>query len=403
MHVRRSFVAVLLALPACKASVSLNAGTRSADANANASVDANANANTDPSAARPRIVHRGDKLAYEGGEIEFETDSANIRGEERSGVIGEFAAVLQKYPALKVRIEGHTDSRGSREYNRKLSDERALAIKNALVRRGVSGERMTSEGLGEDKPARVEPPSCKNKSEDNIPEKKRQACQEVWAENRRAVFIVTEGAEALPPEGAAVSEPTPNPDAAAAVERRTADARRPDWALRFFGGYTLLQPGDTTPQDPLHGGHAGVALHASQRFGKQQRGYIGGGPRLHYRGVLRKDDTVTTTIHEVGPEGNLLVGGGSKKVVGLFSLRVGLGLGAVQVRDTPGVILREARLAGWAMGGLVVLGKLTPRWSLGGHAEAGIAHILGFKQPGPVFEVGLNVAWHFGRGRRDGI
>ena len=57
--------------------------------------------------------------------------------------------------------------------------------------------------------------------------------------------------------------------------------------------------------------------------------------------------------------------------------------------------------AGWLLGGLVVLGKLTPRWSLGGHVEAGITRIVG---PATfVLEAGLNVAWHFGRGRRDGI
>jgi hypothetical protein len=62
---------------------------------------------------------------------------------------------------------------------------------------------------------------------------------------------------------------------------------------------------------------------------------------------------------------------------------------------------RDLALGGWALGGVVVLGKLTPRWSLGGHLEAGVT---GMTRPTTfVLEAGLNLAWHFGRGRRDGI
>lgn len=379
----------VLALSACKASVSLNAGVNSAGGHADASTGAET-----PPPARAKIVRTGNRLAYDGDEIEFETDSAKIRGEASSTVLDELAAVLIKYPEIKVKIEGHTDSRGSQSYNRKLSQERAESIKVALVRRGIAEDRLSFEGKGEDSPTRPEPPACRNKSDDSVADKKRDECRQIWQDNRRAAFVVVSGAESLPAEGTTVSEPKPEPARAESTRR----SKHPDWALRVFGGYTLL-----VPEDPLHGGHFGLGVFASQRFGKKQRGYIGGGPRIHYRGVLRKDDTVTTTIHEVGPEGDLLIGGGSKKVVALFSLRLGLGLGAVRVRDEPGLLLREHRLAGWAMGGLVVLGKLTPRWSLGGHAEAGVAHILGFKAPGPVVEIGLNLAWHFGKGRRDGI
>jgi hypothetical protein len=109
-------------------------------------------------------------------------------------------------------------------------------------------------------------------------------------------------------------------------------------------------------------------------------------------------------IHQFGPEGDLLLGGGSSKdIVGLFSLRLGLGPSFGRSTASNGVTTNRVDtlgLGGWLLGGVVVLGKLSPRWSLGGHAEAGI---IGISDVTFAVELGLNVAWHFGRGRRDGI
>jgi outer membrane protein OmpA-like peptidoglycan-associated protein len=385
----RASLLSLLLLVACKVSLSTSVGSPGADAKLSASADAN-------TAALPgatRIVRSGNKLDYEGGEIEFETAKATLRGRTTENVLDRLAEVLQKIPELQVRIEARTDSRGSREYNRKLSDERAAAIKTALIKRGVADTRLSSAGKGEDDPTQDEPAACKNKPEDSVAAAKRDECNRIWAINRRAAFIVTSGAEALPPEGSAV---TGDPAEATPPTVAKSDERRPDWALRFFGGYTLLAPGVL-----YHGGHFGVGLHASQRFGERQRGYIGGGPRLHYRGVRNPSANGTpgavggSSFHEFGPEGDLLLGGGSARVVGLFSLRVGLGLGAF--RDG---VSDSNFFTGWALGGLVVLAKVAPRWSVGGHAEAGITNMVGID---PVAEVGINVAWHFGKGRRKGI
>ena len=55
-------------------------------------------------------------------------------------------------PKLKIVIEGHTDSVGAADYNLKLSDERANAVRQALVDRGVESGRMEAIGYGESKP-----------------------------------------------------------------------------------------------------------------------------------------------------------------------------------------------------------------------------------------------------------
>lgn len=394
---RCALLGALLPLLACKASFSTGVSTPE-----RGGVTTTSTVQATPPAARSavRIVRTGNKLAYENGEIEFETGSAALKGGETSEVLDRLAAALRRYPTLLVRIEGHTDSRGSDKFNQRLSEDRAAAIKTALVERKVAEERLTSAGFGEDQPERPEPPACRNRPEERVPADKLDECRKIWTANRRAAFVITEGGDDLPGEGDEIRAEEDEAPAEPAPKPAVAEKRRPDWALRVFGGYSLWLPGED-----LHGGHVGVAVHASQRFGKRQRGYIGGGPRLHYRGLTGAskfgNPLYRHDAHQFGPEGDLLVGGGSAKVVALFSLRVGIGLGTLRTREDDGIdpplTTRSLGLAGWALGGLVVLGKLTPRWSLGGHAEAGIS--------GASFlaEVGLNVAWHFGRGRRDGI
>jgi len=62
------------------------------------------------------------------------------------------ATVLNKYPQTRIRIEGHTDSKGSEEYNVKLSERRAESVKNALIVRGIDPARLQTVGLGEANP-----------------------------------------------------------------------------------------------------------------------------------------------------------------------------------------------------------------------------------------------------------
>ncbi len=62
------------------------------------------------------------------------------------------AQVLNQYPQTTIRISGHTDSTGSADYNQKLSERRAQAVKTALAGMGVDPARMTTIGYGKSKP-----------------------------------------------------------------------------------------------------------------------------------------------------------------------------------------------------------------------------------------------------------
>ena len=83
--------------------------------------------------------------------INFDFDSANINNEYDSK-IKKFADFMKKFPSVKGKIEAHTDSVGSEDYNQKLSERRAAAAVKALEEQGVDKTRLNSEGFGESKP-----------------------------------------------------------------------------------------------------------------------------------------------------------------------------------------------------------------------------------------------------------
>jgi outer membrane protein OmpA-like peptidoglycan-associated protein len=60
--------------------------------------------------------------------------------------------VLNKYPQTIIEVGGHTDTRGSEEYNLRLSDQRAQAVKDELIRNGVAAQRINAVGYGESRP-----------------------------------------------------------------------------------------------------------------------------------------------------------------------------------------------------------------------------------------------------------
>lgn len=82
----------------------------------------------------------------------FETDKADILPQGYP-ILYEVITVLKANPGVKVEIQGHTDSRGSDAYNQKLSERRARAVRDYLVKAGIKADRLTYKGYGESKPA----------------------------------------------------------------------------------------------------------------------------------------------------------------------------------------------------------------------------------------------------------
>jgi outer membrane protein OmpA-like peptidoglycan-associated protein len=81
----------------------------------------------------------------------FDFDSAQIRPDaERT--LTEVAEVIKGYPKRPVRIEGHTDSVASDDYNQKLSERRAASVRAWLAGKDVEGARLTPHGFGETRP-----------------------------------------------------------------------------------------------------------------------------------------------------------------------------------------------------------------------------------------------------------
>lgn len=83
--------------------------------------------------------------------IVFDNARATIRPASEP-VLARAAALLQEYPQLKLEIVGHTDNRGRREGNMKLSEERAAAVRKWLVDHGIEEDRLTARGAGPDSP-----------------------------------------------------------------------------------------------------------------------------------------------------------------------------------------------------------------------------------------------------------
>ncbi|CAN5791590.1 hypothetical protein BH23GEM3_BH23GEM3_13940 [soil metagenome] len=85
--------------------------------------------------------------------ILFQTGKADLEPES-TPVLKEIAATLKEHADLKILIEGHTDNVGAAPANLSLSEERAAAVKTALVSKyGADGDRITTQGLGDTKPA----------------------------------------------------------------------------------------------------------------------------------------------------------------------------------------------------------------------------------------------------------
>jgi peptidoglycan-associated lipoprotein len=106
-------------------------------------------------------------------DIYFEFDSYTVRQEQVQDLttIGSW---LKAYPSVRMVVEGHTDERGTMEYNMALGQKRAESVKEFLVRMGIGQERIRTVSFGKEMPA--------------VP----GHTEEAWAKNRRVHFTVDE-------------------------------------------------------------------------------------------------------------------------------------------------------------------------------------------------------------------
>jgi outer membrane protein OmpA-like peptidoglycan-associated protein len=103
-------------------------------------------------ARQDRVEREGETLRVAlSSDVLFDSGSSALRpGAEDK--LREVARVLVRYPRTRLEVIGHTDSRGSEASNQTLSERRAAAVREVLVREGVSADRITTRGAGEGRP-----------------------------------------------------------------------------------------------------------------------------------------------------------------------------------------------------------------------------------------------------------
>ncbi len=110
--------------------------------------------------------------------VYYEFDSAELTDAGRSTLDAKIPA-MSANPSVRIRIAGHTDERGSDEYNLALGQRRASAAKRYLTERGVEGARVDVISYGEERPA------------------VQGGDESAWQQNRRAEFQIVAGAESI--------------------------------------------------------------------------------------------------------------------------------------------------------------------------------------------------------------
>ncbi len=84
--------------------------------------------------------------------VYFEFDRSEIRS-DFNDMLGAHGEYLANNPETRVRLEGHTDERGTREYNIGLGERRAQSVRRVLMLQGASAEQISTVSYGEERPA----------------------------------------------------------------------------------------------------------------------------------------------------------------------------------------------------------------------------------------------------------
>jgi len=139
--------------------------TTQTDPNANGAGVGSANADsTDDTAQGPMAGLLAKRTIY------FDFDSSEIRG-EGTDIVAAHAKYLAQRAGQKIRLEGHTDERGSREYNIGLGERRAQAVRRALLLQGATEAQLSTVSYGEERPAAA------------------GSDEAAWAKNRRVEIV----------------------------------------------------------------------------------------------------------------------------------------------------------------------------------------------------------------------
>ena len=145
------------------ASSSSSTTTSSSSSSSTASAASNAD-NSALEAARAEMMSIGDTVL-------FGYDSSQLSADAMATLDAQ-AALLNAKPSFRVKIEGHADERGTREYNLALGERRASAARDYLVAKGVDGSRIRIVSYGKERPAVV------------------GSNEDAWAKNRRSVTVL---------------------------------------------------------------------------------------------------------------------------------------------------------------------------------------------------------------------
>jgi outer membrane protein OmpA-like peptidoglycan-associated protein len=98
-----------------------------------------------------QLTARGLLVNLSGENIRFPSGGAELP-DEAGPTLTEIAEILLQQTDLKVQIEGHTDSSGNPRINQQLSTQRANAVRDALIERGISADRLSVTGRGSEAP-----------------------------------------------------------------------------------------------------------------------------------------------------------------------------------------------------------------------------------------------------------
>ncbi len=120
--------------------------------------------------------------------VYFEFDQADLSEQTRAALVQK-SVLLRQYPTVVVRIAGHTDSRGSDEYNLALGQRRAAIVKRFLIDRGIAASRIELVSYGEERPAA--------EGDDEA----------ARSQNRRAEFEISSGADFSQPSSQTPTSP----------------------------------------------------------------------------------------------------------------------------------------------------------------------------------------------------